>query len=78
MINHPNRSKSRYQVRSFGRDCLGNVSGYCVVDTARVSQLNDGIIQRFVADLYIEGSHKKASDDARALADKFNGFKVEV
>ena len=47
--------RSRFQVRSFGRDCLGNVSGYCVVDTSRISQLNDGVIDRFVAEARAPG-----------------------
>ena len=66
--------RSRYQVRSFGRDCMGNVSGYCVVDTWHVTQRDSGIIESFIANLYTEGSHKLASDNARKLADKFNGY----
>ena len=52
-------------IKSFGRDCLGNVTGFAVVSRTGT------VLAQYVADLYTEGSHaearRRAADDVRDL-----------
>jgi hypothetical protein len=71
-----------WTVETFGRDCLGNITGYRV--ERRVWRFTGNPFRRdglnlmldiaghFVADLYEIGSHEKAKAKAEALAAKLN------
>ena len=52
-------------VRVFGRDCLGNVTGFAVVSRTGT------VLAQYVADLYTEGSlteaRRRAENDVRDL-----------
>jgi hypothetical protein len=53
----------RFQVRSFGQDCLGNVTGYRVIDTTE-----HRVCGQFVGDIYETGSHMRAYTHACTMA----------
>lgn len=55
------RNQIKWRVSSFGRDCLGNVSGYRVV---RGFGWDTELDSQFVADLYEPGSHAIAKVNA--------------
>lgn len=74
---------SGYTVRSFGNDCLGNITGYLVERYVWVprpwSGRTDGLcLERevagtFVGDLYKPGSFAVAAQNADKLCSKLNG-----
>lgn len=55
--------RARFAVRSFGRDCLGNVTGWRVIDIA-----DNRVCGQFIGDLYEEGSHRAAFANAHMMA----------
>lgn len=71
-----------FKVRSFGRDCLGNISGYVVERYVWVprewSKRKDGtcleieVAGTFVGNIYEAGSFDRAKADAQALCDRLN------
>lgn len=63
----------RYYIAPFGRDCLGNVSGYDVRDGACAGH----VVKRLVADLYVAGDHARARAAAQTECDAFNSDQQE-
>jgi hypothetical protein len=58
-----------YKVRSFGRDCYGNISGYLVERFHGNQKEQAGI---FVGNIYRDGSFAEALKSANQLCDKLN------
>ena len=53
-----------YRLETFGRDCLGNITGYRVVTgVGRAFQ----VIGAFVGNIYVPGSFQSARDMAEAM-----------
>jgi len=59
----------KYRVESFGRDCLGNSSGYRVV---RDYGFQKEIAGTFVANIYEAGSHDRAYNNAVVMCENMN------
>lgn len=59
-------TKKQYEVRPFGRDCLGNISGYYVRSP------EGRHMGQYVADIYTRGSHAWAKRAAEILAAGLN------
>lgn len=55
-----------YQVRPFGIDCLGNITGYYV------ARGNEWPAEHFVGNIYEPGSFEAAKQAAAALANELN------
>jgi len=53
-----------YRIRAFGSDCLGNISGYQVVDP------HGNECGLFVGDIYKPGSFEQAEKQAQELVAK--------
>lgn len=58
-----------WRVESFGRDCLGNISGYCIV---RGYGWRREIVGQFCGDIYETGSFDRAYQQAAGVADRLN------
>lgn len=58
-----------YEVRPFGNDCLGNITGYVVARGYGLSRETAG---QFVGNIYEAGSFDMAKVEANALRDKLN------
>lgn len=75
-------SKTPFQVRPFGNDCMGNITGYVVERYVWVprpwSGRSDGLVQereiagQFVGDIYERGSFGAAKQQADALCAERN------
>lgn len=59
----------RWQVRAFGYDCFGNITGYCV---ERHTRNGFEVANRFVGDIYKPGSHAEAKSKAETLCNLLN------
>lgn len=59
-----------YFVRSFGLDCVGNITGYVV---ARWVDKKEEVARKFVGDLYTPGSFEEARRAAGKLCRELNG-----
>jgi hypothetical protein len=63
----------RFYVAPYGRDCLGNITGYQVRDRAKEGdQRKWPVIQNFVGNIYKPGTHEQAKLDAQHLANRLN------
>jgi len=58
---------SRYEVRTYGWDCLGNITGFRVKDTE-----TGGTVAQFTQDIYVVGSYQRAKQAAQAECDRLN------
>jgi hypothetical protein len=65
-------STIRYTVQPFGRDGLGNCTGWMVVDRTKHRQTDNPCVQTFVGNIYEPEQHKAAFQAALALADRLN------
>jgi hypothetical protein len=61
--------QSKYDVRPFGRDCLGNISGYVV---ARGHGLKYEVAGTYVGDIYEPGSFEAARIEAESVCERVN------
>jgi hypothetical protein len=62
-------TKDKWEVSTFGNDCLGNITGYRVT---RYCARRLEIAGAFCGNIYVPGSFGKAMVEAEALADRLN------
>jgi hypothetical protein len=65
-------SAIRYTVQPFGRDCLGNCTGWMVVDRTKCRKNDNPCVQTFVGNIYQSEQREAAFQAALALADRLN------
>jgi hypothetical protein len=58
-----------WKVKTFGRDCMGNITGYVV---ERYHGRHREIADTFVGDIYVPGSFEDAEDRATRLCAELN------
>ncbi|MBX3533379.1 MAG: hypothetical protein KF826_03435 [Xanthobacteraceae bacterium] len=62
-------SEGLFEVRSFGRDCLGNITGYVIRRGFGLKAEDAGV---FVGNIYRPGSFEKAKQEAEARCASIN------
>ncbi len=62
--------RKKFRVTSFGRDRLGNITGFRVVCPNKEGR--DEMTRQFVGNIFKEGSFKRAQSQARKAADRLN------
>ena len=62
-----------YKITTFGRDSLGNITGYLIVDK------KTGIPQKtFVGDIYVDGSFERAHNNANTACRMLNALNNDL
>jgi len=69
--------KDRFYVMSFGRDCMGNCTGWSVRDSTKWRQTEWPVVKDFVGDIYKPKEREQARKNAYALAAKLNREEIQ-
>jgi hypothetical protein len=65
-------STIRYTGQPLGLDCLGNCTGWMVVDRTKCQKTDNPCVQTFVGNIYQPEQREAAFQAALALADRLN------